>query len=82
MELYHIANVSDVDPFSTHSDGTKRQQPRKGEGYSKDADIGYISTSVIGSGLYKAIDLETHRWTHPDIQCLWRQGSEGLGPLS
>jgi hypothetical protein len=82
MELYHIANVSDVAPFSTHSDGTKGQQQTKGEGYGKDADIGYNLTSVIASGLYKAIHLETHRWTHPDIQCLWCQGSEGLGPHS
>jgi len=32
MQLYHNANVSDVDLFSTHSDGTKGQQQRKGEG--------------------------------------------------
>jgi len=32
MQLYHDANVSDVDSFSTHSDGTKGQQHRKREG--------------------------------------------------
>jgi hypothetical protein len=32
MQLYHNANVSDVDSLSTHSDGTKGQQQRKGEG--------------------------------------------------
>jgi hypothetical protein len=32
MQLNHNANVSDVDSFSTHSDGTKGQQQMKGEG--------------------------------------------------
>jgi hypothetical protein len=32
MQLYHNANISDVDTFSTDSDGTKRQQQRKEEG--------------------------------------------------
>jgi hypothetical protein len=41
MQLYHNANVSDVDSLSTHSDGTKGQQQWNGEGQGKDADIGY-----------------------------------------
>jgi len=32
VQLYHNANTSDVDSFSTHSDGTKGQPPRKGKG--------------------------------------------------
>jgi hypothetical protein len=31
MQLYHNANVLDVDSLSTHSDGNKGQQQRKGE---------------------------------------------------
>jgi hypothetical protein len=50
MQLYHNANVLDVDSLSTHSDGTKGQQQRKGEAEGKDADIGYKSTLVVGSG--------------------------------
>jgi hypothetical protein len=48
MQLYHNANVSDIDSFSTHSDGTKGQQQRKGEDKGKDDDIGYKSTPVLG----------------------------------
>jgi len=51
MQLYHNANVSDVDSFSTHSDGTKGQQQRKEEDWGKDADIGLKSTPVIALGL-------------------------------
>jgi len=72
MQLYHNAKVSDVDSLSTHSDGTKGQLPRKGEGYGKDADIGYKLTLVVGSGPYDEIHLGTHQWTHTDIQCLRR----------
>jgi hypothetical protein len=50
MQLYHNANFSDVDSFSTHSDGTKGQQQRKREGWCKDANIGNKSTLVVGSG--------------------------------
>ena len=32
MQLYHNANASDVDSFSTHSDGSKEQLQRKWEG--------------------------------------------------
>jgi hypothetical protein len=32
MQLYDNANISDVDLFATHSDGTRGQQQRKGEG--------------------------------------------------
>jgi len=32
MQLYHNSNISDVDSFSTHSDGTKGHQQRTGEG--------------------------------------------------
>jgi len=32
MQLGHNAIVSDVDAFSTHSDGTKAQQQGQGEG--------------------------------------------------
>jgi hypothetical protein len=72
MQLYHNANVSDVDSLSTHSDGTKGQQQRKGEGKGKDADIGYKSMLVVGSGPYEGIHVGTHPWTHTDIQCLRR----------
>ena len=61
MQLYHNANVSDVDSFSTYSDGTKGQQQRKGEGYGKDGHIGCKSTLVVGSGPFKGIHLGTHR---------------------
>jgi len=81
MQLYHNANVSDVDSLSTHSDGTKWQQKWKGEGEGKDADIGYKSTLVVGSGPYKGIHLGTHLWTHTDIQCLRRYAREEMGPL-
>jgi len=83
MQLYHNPNASDVDSFSPHSDGTKGQLQRKGEGkcQGKNADICYKSTPVIGSGPYKGIHIRTHPWTHTDIQCLWHQGWEGLGPL-
>jgi len=83
MPLYHNTKALDVDSFSTHSDGTKGQQHRKGEGNceGKNGDIGYKSTPVIGLGLYKGIHLRSHPWTHSDIQCLRRQGWEGMGPL-
>jgi hypothetical protein len=32
LQLYHNANILDVDSFSTHSDGTKGQQHMKGKG--------------------------------------------------
>jgi len=32
MQLYHNANASDVDSYSTHSDSTKGQPQRRGEG--------------------------------------------------
>ena len=69
MQLYHNANVSDVDSFSTHSNGTKAQQQRKAEGWGKNADIGYESRLVVGLGPYKGIHLGTHPWCHMDIQC-------------
>jgi hypothetical protein len=55
MQLYHNANASDVDSFSTHSDGTKVQPQRKEEGniQGKNADIGDKSMPVIGSGRVK-----------------------------
>jgi hypothetical protein len=81
MQLYHNAKVSDVDSLSTRSDGTTGRQQRKGEGSGEDADIGYKSTLVIASGPYKVIHLGTHPWTQPDIQCLRREGREGMGPL-
>ena len=34
VQLNHNANASDVDSFSTRSDGTKRKPQRKGEGNS------------------------------------------------
>ena len=74
LQLYHNANVSDVDSVSTHSDGTKGQLQRKGEGEGKDDDMGYKLTPVIGSGPYKGIHLGTHPWTHTDIQYLRPQG--------
>jgi hypothetical protein len=83
MQLYHNAHGSDVDSFSTHSNGTKGQRQRKGEGncQDKNADIGYKLTPVSGSGPYNGIHLGTHPWTYMDIQCLQHQGQEGLGPL-
>jgi len=49
MQWYHNANVSDVDSFSTHSDGTTGQQQRKGEDncWGKNADIGYESMLIV-----------------------------------
>jgi hypothetical protein len=47
MQLYHNANLSDVDSFSTHSDGTKGQQQRTGERKGKDADNGDKLTPVV-----------------------------------
>jgi hypothetical protein len=72
MRLYHNANVSDEDSWSTHRDGTKGQQQGKGEGQGKDAEIGYKSRFVVGSGAYKGIYLRTHPGTHMDIQSLLR----------
>jgi len=48
VQLYHKANSSDVDLFSTHSDGTKGQLQRKGAGnyQDKSANIGSKSTPV------------------------------------
>jgi hypothetical protein len=60
MQLYHNANISDVDSILTHSVGTKGQQQRKGEGKAKDADVVYKSTPGIGSGKYNVIHLGTH----------------------
>jgi hypothetical protein len=60
MQLYHNANIPDVDSLSTHSDGTKGQQQRKGEGSGKDANNGYKSTRIVGSGQYKGIHVGTH----------------------
>jgi hypothetical protein len=70
MQLYHNADVSEVDSLSTHSDGTKGQQQRKGEGLGKDADIGYKLTLVVESGLYTGSNVGTHPWTLTDIHCL------------
>jgi hypothetical protein len=36
---------------------------------------------VVGSGPYKQIYLGTHPWSHTDIQCLRRQGREGMATL-
>ena len=76
VQLYHNANASDVDSFSTRSDGTTGQPQWNGEGncYGKNADIGYKSMPVVRSGQYTGFHLGTHPWTHMDIQCLWRQG--------
>jgi len=75
MQVYHNANATDVDSFSTHSDGTKGQTHRNGEGngHGNNADIGYKSTPVVEFGPYKGIHLGTHEWTLTDIQCLRRQ---------
>jgi hypothetical protein len=76
MQLYHNANASDIDSFSTHSDGTKAQPQNKGEGNceGKNADIGYKSMVIIGLEVYKRIHLGTHPWTDTDIHCQWCQG--------
>jgi len=83
VQLYHNANASDVDSFSTHSDGTKGHLQRKGEGncQGKNADNGYKSTPVVESGLYKGIHPGTHLWTHTDIPWFWHQGWDGLWPV-
>jgi hypothetical protein len=39
MQLHHNATISNVASFSTHTDGTKAQQQKKGGGLGKDADI-------------------------------------------
>jgi len=74
MQPYHNANASNVDSFSTHSDGTNEQLHRGGDGNceGKNADIGYKSMPVVGSEPYKGIHLWNHPWTHTDIQCLRR----------
>jgi len=51
MQLYHNANASDVDSFSTHSHDTKGHPQGKAEGWAKAANIGHKSMPVIGSGL-------------------------------
>jgi hypothetical protein len=75
MQLYHTATASDVDSFSTHSDGTKGQPQSKGEQnyQGKNANIDYKSMPVIESGPYNGIHLGPHPWTHTDIQCLRHQ---------
>jgi hypothetical protein len=50
MQLYHNDIISDVDLFSTNSDGTKLQPLRTSEGKGKDINIGDELTPVIGSG--------------------------------
>jgi hypothetical protein len=45
MQLYHNTNVSDVDSFSIHIDGTKGQQQGKGKARVK------MPTSVINRSL-------------------------------
>ena len=74
VQLYHNANASDVDSFSTRSDGTKGQPQRKGEGncWGKNADISYKSMPVVESGMYTGILLGVRLWTHMDIQCFRR----------
>ena len=76
MQLYHIANASDVDSFSIHSNGTDEQLQMEGvrKCYSKNALIGYKLMPVVGLGPYNGIHLGTHPWTHTDIQCWWHQG--------
>jgi hypothetical protein len=68
MQLYHNANASEVDSFSTYSDGINGQPQKKGEGnyQAKNADISYKSTAVVGLGPHKDIHLGTHSWTHLD----------------
>jgi hypothetical protein len=74
LQLSYNTYITDVDSFSTHTDGTKGQQQRKPKSQGKDADIGYKSAPAIGSRPYKGIHLATHLWTDMDIQCLQRQG--------
>jgi hypothetical protein len=81
MQLYRNTDISDVDSFSTVSDGTKGQQQRNGEGWDKLADMGFKSTPFIGLGPSKVIHLGTHLSTHPDTQCVRSQESESLGPI-
>jgi len=83
MQLHHNANTSDVDSFSTPSDGTKGQPQRNGEWncWGKNANNGYISRPDLGSGQFESLHLETHPCRNTDIQCLRHQGWEGMGPL-
>jgi len=83
MQLYHNADASDVASLSTHSDGTKGQPQRQGEGNceSRNADISFESIPVVELGLYTAIHLWIHLRTHTNIQGVRRQGWEGMGPL-
>jgi hypothetical protein len=69
IQLCHNVNISGVDSFSTQSDGTKGLQQRKGEGYDKDAGIGYQWMCAVGFGRYKVSHLGTHPWTRTDLQC-------------
>jgi hypothetical protein len=82
IQLDHNANPSDVDSFSTRSNGTKGEPQWIGEGNcnSKNSIIGYKSTVVVESGSYIGIFLGSHPWARIDIQCLRYHGCEGMGP--
>jgi hypothetical protein len=59
MQLYRIATASDVDSFSTHSDGNKGQLQKKGEDNcsGKNVDIDYKPTSVFESKPHRELHL-------------------------
>jgi len=83
MKLYHNANASDVDSFSTRRNGTKRQPRMEGEVNceGKNANIGYEWTPIVGQRPYIGIHFRSHLWTGTDTQCFRRQGWKGMGPL-
>jgi len=59
IQLYMNVNASDVDSFSTHSDGGKGPRQRKPEGncQGENADTGYKSTLGIGLGPCNGVQL-------------------------
>ena len=69
-------NTLDINSFSIHSDGTKGQLQKTGEGncYDNNAYICYKLTPIVELGLYNGIHLGTHLWTYVDIQCLRHLG--------
>jgi len=83
IQMYHNANASDVDSFSTCGDGPKGQPQRKWKAnwQGQNANIGYKLMLVIGLGLNEGIHLGTDPWTQMDIQCLQYQGWEGMGTI-
>jgi len=80
IQLYHNANALEVDPFSTHSDGTSGRRQTEGNGncLCRNAHIDYKSIAGIPSGSFNGIHLGTNPCTPPDIHCLRPQWCKGM----